>query len=237
MVKIGVTLHPSDSPDREELDRLAAQIVEGVQLAGGEAILIPPDLDEARLRLRFSELDGLLLSGGGDVDPRLYGEAPTAVVSGVNANRDRTEMTLARWALAEGKSLFGICRGLQLLNVACGGSLYQDVSQHEQALKHAYYPDFPHDHLAHPVTVADDSRLVSILGAAHVQVNSLHHQACRVVAPGVRAVAWAPDGIVEALEVEGHPFAVAVQWHPEALLQRAESRALFAALVEASARR
>jgi len=237
MIRIGVTLHPNDSPDREELDRLAAQIVKGVQLAGGEAILIPPDLDERALQRCFSEIDGLLLSGGGDVDPRLYGEEPIAAVSGVDVNRDRTEMTLTRWVLAAGKPLFGICRGLQLLNVACGGSLYQDVSQHEQAFKHAYYPDFPHDHLAHEVTVANDSRLASILGIVRAEVNSLHHQACRVVAPGVRAVAWAPDGIVEALEVEGHPFAVAVQWHPEALLQRAESRALFAALVEASARR
>lgn len=237
MVRIGITLHPTDSPDREELDRLAAQIVEGVQLEGGEAMLIPPNLDEAALRRCFSEIDGLLLSGGGDVDPRLYGEEPIAAVSGVDADRDRTEMTLARWALAAGKPIFGICRGLQLLNVVCGGSLYQDVSQHERALKHAYYPDFPHDYLAHEVTVANDSQLASILGAVRAEVNSLHHQACRAVAPGLRAVAWAPDGIVEALEVEGHPFAMAVQWHPEALLQRAESRALFAALIEASARR
>lgn len=237
MIRIGVTLHPIDSPDREELDRLAAQIVEGVQLAGGEAILIPPDLDERALHRCFSEIDGLLLSGGGDVDPRLYGEEPIAAVSGVDANRDRAEATLTRWALDAGKPLFGICRGLQLLNVVCGGSLYQDVSQHEQAFKHAYYPDFPHDHLAHEVAVANDSRLASILGVVRAEVNSLHHQACRVVAPGVKAVAWAPDGIVEALEVEGHPFAVAVQWHPEALLRRAESRVLFAALVEASARR
>lgn len=235
MTKIGITLHPADSPDRTELDLLAAQIVDGVRTAGGEPMLIPPDLDETTLHQHFAGVDGLILSGGGDVDPVLYGEQAIPQVSGVDEQRDRTEVALARWALTAQKPLFGICRGLQLLNVACGGALYQDVSEHAGAMKHAYYPNYPHDHLAHSIMIAPDSRLASILDAEHAQVNSLHHQACRIVAPALRVVALAPDGIIEAVEVVDHPFALAVQWHPEALPDAAESKALFGALVTASA--
>lgn len=236
MTRIGVTLHPPTSPDREELDLLAAQIASGVCAAGGEPVMIPHDLDEAVLYARFCSIDGLVLSGGGDVDPALYGESAIPAVGGVNATRDHTELLLTRWALAEKKPIFGICRGLQLLNIACGGALYQDVSQHVGAMQHAYYPNYPHDFLAHTVSIAPGSRLAMLLGAETAQVNSLHHQACRIVAPILSVAARAPDGIVEAIEVAEHPFALAVQWHPEALPQMAESRALFGALVAASQR-
>jgi putative glutamine amidotransferase len=234
MPKIGVTLHPQNSPDRAELDLLAGQIVAGVTAAGGEPVLIPSDLDEAALYACFSGLDGLILSGGGDVDPALYGMISIPEIGGVDADRDRTELRLAHWALAEQKPLFGICRGLQVLNVACGGALYRDVGEHAGALQHTYYPDYPHDFLAHPVAITPDSRLAAILGATTTQVNSLHHQACRTMAPALRVVAAAPDGIVEAAEVVDHRFALAVQWHPEALPEAAESKALFGALVAAS---
>lgn len=236
MTRIGITLHPPTSPDREELDLLAAQIADGVAAAGGEPVMIAHDLDEATLCARFRSIDGLILSGGGDVDPALYGESAILAVGGVDAGRDRTELMLARWALAQKKPLFGICRGLQVLNVACGGALYQDVSQHDGALQHAYYPDYPHDFLAHTVSIAPGSRLAAILGAETAQVNSLHHQACRNVAQTLSVTAHAPDGIIEALEVAEHPFALAVQWHPEALPRMAESKALFGALIAASQR-
>ena len=236
MCKIGITLHPPTSPDRVELDLLAAQIADGVRTGGGEPVMIAHDLDEAALYTHFCSVDGLILSGGGDVEPALYGEIAIPAVGGVDAVRDRTEVTLARWALAEKKPLFGICRGLQLLNVACGGALYQDISQHEGAMQHAYYPNYPHDFLAHTVAISPGSRLAAILGAETAQVNSLHHQACRVVAPGLTATAHAPDGIIEAIEVADHPFALAVQWHPEALPRMVESKALFGALVAASER-
>lgn len=235
MSRIGITLHPFTSPDRAELDLLVKQIAAGVVAAGGERVMIPPDLDAATLYARFSELDGLILSGGGDVDPAHYGMEPIPAIGGVDAQRDQTELLLARWALKEGKPLFGICRGLQLLNVACGGALYRDISEHDGALQHAYYPNYPHDYLAHTVAITPGSRLAMLLdGATTIAVNSLHHQACRTVAPTLRAVAFAPDGIVEALEVAEHPFALAVQWHPEALPQEKASQALFRALVRAS---
>jgi putative glutamine amidotransferase len=235
MTTIGITLHPNTSPDREELDQLVSQIAAGVVAAGGEPLLIAAELEEAPLYAQFASLDGLILSGGGDVDPARYGERPTLHLGGVDEQRDRTELLLAGWALAERKPLLGICRGLQLLNVACGGALYQDVSQHDGAMQHAYYPNYPHDYLAHGIILEPDSLLAALLGKTTVQVNSLHHQACRSMAPALRVVARAADGIVEAAEIVEHPFALAVQWHPEALLQTEESRALFGALVAASA--
>ena len=235
MTTIGITLHPHTSPDREELDQLVSQIAAGVVAAGGVPLWIATGLEEALLYAQFSNMDGVIFSGGGDVDPACYGERPTLHLGGVDEQRDRTELLLAGWALAERKPLLGICRGLQLLNVACGGSLYQDVSQHDGAMQHACSPDHPHDFLAHEIFVEPESLLAALLGKTTVQVNSLHHQACRTMAPALRAVARAADGIVEAAEIPEHPFALAVQWHPEALLQTEESRALFGALVAASA--
>lgn len=235
MPTIGITCHAADAENSADLQLLVEQIADAVTRAGGAPVLIPPGLAGDVLRARFAALDGLILSGGGDVDPACYAATATPEVAGVDPTRDHTELTLARWALAEEKPLFGICRGLQLLNVACGGTLYRDMSEHPGALPHSLYPDLPFDLLAHPVTVAPDSRLAAITGATEFPVNSLHHQAAATVAPGLRVVAHAPDGTVEAVEVPGHPFALAVQWHPEALPAAAESGALFRALVAAAA--
>jgi putative glutamine amidotransferase len=128
------------------------------------------------------------------------------------------ELTLARWAMGEGKPLLAICRGIQVLNVALGGSLFQDIAdQVPGAGKHDWYPGYPRDHRPHTVAVAPGSRLAQILGASELAVNSLHHQALNRVALGLTVVARAPDGIVESVEAPDHPFALAVQWHPEEL--------------------
>jgi putative glutamine amidotransferase len=235
MPTIGITQHAPHAPDREELDLLCTQIADAVTRAGGTPVPIAPQQDEAALRAHFAQLDGLILSGGGDVDPAAYGATPIPAVGGVDGTRDWTEMTLARWALEERKPLFGICRGLQLLNVALGGTLYQDMSEYDEALPHRLYPDLPFDLLAHPVAVTPGSLLAQVLGTDTVEVNSLHHQACATLAPAVIVTARAPDGMVEALEVPGHPFALAVQWHPEALPESRETAQLFRALVVASA--
>jgi putative glutamine amidotransferase len=235
MATIGITLHAPDAQDSEELDFLVSQIAQAVTVAGGTPVLIPPGWDTATLRAQFSALDGILLSGGGDIDPACYGSTPIASVGGVDPDRDRTELTLAQWALAENKPIFGICRGLQLLNVACGGTLYRDVSEHANAIRHTYTPGYPADLLAHPVEIVEDSMLAAIVGKRDANVNSLHHQACNEIAPGLRVVAQAPDGMVEAVEVPDHRFVLAVQWHPEALPAAAESEALFRAFVAASA--
>lgn len=231
---IGITSHSPQSPDRAALDTLLAQIVQGVERAGGLPLIIPPGATDDTLRGVAARLDGLLISGGGDIDPARYGAEPHPSIGGVDQDRDRLEIDLARRFVDDGAPIFGICRGAQVLNVALGGTLYRTVEEHPGAQRHAFYPDLPYDLRPHQVQLAEDSRLATIIGAPLVAVNSLHHQAVRDLAPRVRAVAYAPDGMVEALEVYEHPFALAVQWHPEALPDAPEMRRLFEAFVAAA---
>jgi putative glutamine amidotransferase len=234
---IGITTHSPIAPDWAELGHLRGMIVRSVEAAGGLPVVIPLGLEAATLEGLLARLDGVLLAGGGDVDPARYGAGPHSAVSGVDALRDEAEIAAARWAVAEATPLFGICRGAQVLNVALGGTLYRDIAEYPSAHKHTYYPDLPFDLRPHPVQVAEDSRLAEALGQPLVDVNSLHHQAVREVAPALRAVAHAPDGLVEAVEVRDHPFALAVQWHPECLPDAPEMRRLFEAFVRAAAER
>lgn len=232
---IGITIPPKTAPDRDELDSLLEAIVLGVERAGGLPLLIPFGLNDATLRALYGRLDGLLVSGGGDIDPAHYGQAMLASVGGVDAERDRTEMTLVRWLADSDKPFFGICRGAQVLNVAMGGTLYQDVSEHPGADRHSYYPDLPYDLRPHEVKIEEESVLARVIGQPILTVNSLHHQAIRDVAPGLKATALAPDGIVEAVELPGRPFVLGVQWHPECLPDAPEMRRLFESFVNASA--
>jgi putative glutamine amidotransferase len=215
---------------------LLDQIVGAVAAAGGLPVIIPPGVDLVILRAVFARLDGLVFSGGGDIDPARYGMAPIAQIGGVDPERDCAELELAQWALGDSKPVLGICRGLQVLNVAAGGTLYRDIGEHPGAQRHTYYPGYPFDLLAHPIQIDDASRLARIVGRTAMRVNSLHHQACRSVAPGLHTVAHAPDGLIEALEAPEHPFALAVQWHPETFPDQPEMQALFRAVVGASAR-
>jgi putative glutamine amidotransferase len=232
---IAITTHPATSPHRASLDGLLDNIVQAVERAGGLPVLIPPVASETTLRGLFERVDGVLLSGGDDLDPLYYGGATNVSVGVDDAARDRLEISLSRWAVERAKPCLGICRGMQVLNVALGGTLYTDISQHPGARRHTYYPGLPFDLRPHEVQIAEDSTLAQIIGSPVLMVNSLHHQACKTVAASLHATACAPDGIVEAIEAPGHPFALAVQWHPEALPDAPEMRALFEALVRASA--
>lgn len=203
------------------------------EAAGGLPLLIPLVESEDVLRAIYARLDGLLLTGGVDVDPAHYSEAPHPKLGEVDGPRDRVEIALTRWALADGLPVLAICRGLQVLNVAASGTLYQDIaSQVGGAIEHTYYPDHPRDLIAHPVTIEPGSRLAAILGSTTLGVNSLHHQAVRDVAPGFAVTARAPDSLVEALESMDHPFALGVQWHPEELTQDARMQRLFEVFVQ-----
>lgn len=198
-------------------------------------VLIPSGLPETALHALVSRLDGILFSGGGDVEPERYGSRPHPLVSDMDRDRDRVEIQLIRDSIQSGLPFLGICRGLQVINVALGGSLYEDIlDQHPQAVRHQYASEYPRDYLAHPVTLAGTSRLSRILGTTSTQVNSLHHQGIRDLAPGIMASACSPDGIVEALEVPGHRFGLAVQWHPEWMAADPGMTALFRAFVEAA---
>jgi putative glutamine amidotransferase len=235
---IVITAHRATDPDRTNLDGLLALIVAGVERAGGAPALAPAGLGAAALEAIFRRVDGVLLSGGGDVDPARYGAAPHPLAVGVDAGRDEAELWLARRAADEAKPIFGICRGAQVLNVALGGTLYGDVGEHPGAGPHAFdQPGQPWDLRAHWVQVAEGTRLARLLGAPRVGVNSLHHQAVRALAPGLAAAAHAPDGLVEAVELPGHPFALAVQWHPECLPEATAMQRLFEGFVEAAGRR
>jgi putative glutamine amidotransferase len=174
--------------------------------------------DPDTLREIYDRLDGVLIAGGVDMDPATYGEERTGLCGSIDTARDAVELRLTTWAMEDQKPLFGICRGLQVVNVAMGGSLYQDISaQYQPAIKHDYFPTagYPRDHLAHEVALAEGSRLRHAFENDRVLVNSMHHQGIRQLGRDLRVTATAPDGLIEGIEsVNGH-FLVAVQWHPE----------------------
>jgi putative glutamine amidotransferase len=211
-----------------------------VTAVGGVPWMIPLLADDlATLREIYDRLEAIVLPGGVDLDPATYGEEAHPKCGRTDPARDRVELQLARWAMQDGKPLLGLCRGIQVINVAMGGTLWQDIeTQLPQALKHDYSPTagFARDYLAHPVEITADSRLRSLLERDSLQVNSMHHQAVRALPPDLVATALAPDGVVEA--VEGRVpdrFLVGVQWHPEVFEERdASTRRLFRALVTAA---
>jgi putative glutamine amidotransferase len=196
--------------------------------------------DESTLRAVYDHLDGVFLTGGVDMDPAHYGEERHESCERIDPARDWTEIHLVRWAQAEGKPVFGVCRGIQAINVALGGSLYQDVpSQYPQAIKHDYFPssgDYTRDYVVHDIEVTRGSRLGALLGAGRVRVNSMHHQGVKQLAPGLVASAFAPDGLIEGLEGVNGQFLVGVQWHPEELTdQDPAMRRLFGEFIAAGA--
>lgn len=192
-------------------------------LAATEAGAIPwmiPLLDEDMSTLReiYLRLDGLLIPGGVDMDPHQYGEEKRKECGNLDPARDTVELQLTRWAIADGKPVLGLCRGLQVINVAQGGTLWQDLASQNAAFKkHDYFPTmgFERDHLAHPVDLVHGTRLQTLLDEPRVQVNSMHHQGVKVLGDALVASAVSDDGLVEALEGEGAAFLVGVQWHPE----------------------
>ncbi len=209
--------------------------VQAVAAAGGCPIMIPLGLSPELLENLLARLDGILFTGGGDIDPAFYGAAPHPKVGDVDLDRDGVELYLLEKAVSQEVPFLGICRGLQLINVGLGGTLYVDITaQRSGSLRHDYYPDYPRDYLAHTVDVRTESRLTGILGNSQMEVNSMHHQGIDRLAPDLVQVASAPDGMVEAVELPDHPFGLAVQWHPEWLGAHAPMRALFEAFVNAA---
>lgn len=206
---------------------------------GGAPFMVPLLRDESALRPLFDQADGVFLAGGVDMDPASYGADRAEACGRTDRPRDDVELLFARWALEAGKPLLGVCRGMQVLNVVAGGTLHQDCATDlPDAIKHDYFPTagHPRDYLAHDVEIVPGSRLRGIYGAATVRVNSMHHQGVREIGEGLVVSATAPDGLIEALEVSGRSFQVAVQWHPEVLIDRdAPTRRLFQAFVEAAA--
>lgn len=183
---------------------------------GGLPIILPYTNPELAIEM-IQLCDGIILSGGEDIDPRFYGQDSQLNLGVTIPERDEVEIALVEYALEHQIPLLAICRGIQILNVALGGTLIQDIpSQVEKPLQHVQKPDRARD--THWVTVDRDSKLFRILGEEKVRVNSLHHQALDYVANDLRVVAQASDGIIEAVEHTGAPsFVIGVQWHPESL--------------------
>ena len=204
----------------------AISYLRALEAAGAIPALIHQTRDAAVLAAHYERCDALVFAGGEDVGPQHYGAAPHPRLGPTNPIQDENEIALARRAVAEGKPVFGICRGVQLLNVALGGTLFQDIpSECPNTLGHSLSTDQRDmSFLAHPLALAEDCWLAECLGAAGLTVNTLHHQALRDIAPGLRVVGRAPDGIVEVVEAAGRGFVLGVQCHPEELWERADPR-------------
>ncbi len=183
--------------------------------------LLDHDIDA--LRAIYERLDALFVPGGVDMDPATYGAEAHPLTGRIDPSRDAVELLLTRWALEDGMPFLGVCRGLQVLNVALGGTLVQDTTAlFPGAVKHDYFPPqgFARDYLAHDVAPVLGSRLSEAFGTHPFAVNSMHHQGIERIGGSLEATACAPDGLIEALELPGDAFAVGVQWHPEMLLHK-----------------
>lgn len=242
---IGITTQTLEAvPDQLPRCWIMSQRYVQVLAAAGAIPWVIPLLEgnETTLRGIYERLDGLFLPGGVDIDPGAYGEPRGVLCGRTDPARDWTELLFARWALADRKPVLAVCRGAQLINVAVGGSLYQDVAaQHPEAIKHDHFPvaGRRRDELAHEVRIAAGSRLLQLLGTDTVAVNSMHHQGIARLAPGLVPVATSSDGLIEGVEAAPAPehFLIGVQWHPEDLVDvDPRMRRLFDAFIGAAKR-
>ncbi len=212
--------------------------VRAVEAAGGVPLLIPLTRNPETIDAHYQRCNGLLLAGGEDVGPERYGHTAHPKLGKPDPLRDELEIELTRRAAADGKPILGICRGIQLLNVALGGTLYQDIpAEYTGALNHEESTQQRNmSHLAHPIAIEPDSWLAGALDTTDSVVNTLHHQALRDVAPLLRVIARAADGLIEGVEGCGPAFMLGVQCHPEELWERVDPRwaRVFAGFVAAT---
>lgn len=207
-----------------------------VHHAGGTPLIIPPLISTEDLPPLLERLDGLILSGGEDLAPERYGQSRGPHLGRVDEVRDAGELALVRAWLAQAKPVLAICRGHQVLNVALGGTLYQDITESlPNALDHAFVPARPMERTVHTIDLQPNSRLAEMLGETTVAVNSAHHQAVAGVGRHLVVTAHAPDGVIEGSEMPDHRFCVGVQWHPEAMVKVSETMwPLFETFIEAA---
>ena len=216
-VVIGISQGQSDYADG--VPAIKESYINSVYLAGAQPVLIPMTYDKRTLRRIVRKCDGVILTGGCDVEPWRYAQTPRPMLGDVSPMRDSCDFALLDAALDAGKPVLGICRGEQLINVRFGGTLYQDIpSEHpDSTVSHRG----PYTEKAHAVTFESSTRIGKAFGADTLEVNSCHHQAVCDLAPGFIPCAWSPDGLVEAFESEQRPI-LAVQFHPEAFAQTAD---------------
>ncbi|KAA3644586.1 MAG: gamma-glutamyl-gamma-aminobutyrate hydrolase family protein [Chloroflexi bacterium] len=209
--------------------------IQALSRAGAIPVLIPLGSTPEATKQLLSRLDGIVFTGGGDIETQRFGGEDHAEVYDVDPERDAMELGLIHDVVDSETPFLGICRGAQVVNVAYGGSLYTHIAdQHPDAVEHTFFPGHPWDHLAHPVQVTEGSKLADIVGKPILPVNSLHHQGIKELAANLEPVAHAPDGLIEALELPDYPFGLAVQWHPEWLPEDPYSLKLFDSFVAAA---
>jgi putative glutamine amidotransferase len=208
-----LSIPPGPKPPRFGINQ---SYVRALSAAGCAPVMIPILDDEDRLRAIYERLDGIVFPGGADVAPQEYGEAPIDNLNIIEAPRDRTELMLARWAFADDLPTLGICRGQQVLNVALGGTLYQDIAT-QRPDTGSHRDESRYDAHFHEMRILADTWLARVYpGVSVKRVNTIHHQAVKNLGEGLLAEAVSePDGLVEAMRWEGHSFVVGVQWHPE----------------------
>jgi len=233
---IGITTDRSQNRHKQALTELNEAYSRAVTQAGGVPVLIPAPLDADGMLALFQRLDGILFSGGGDVEPRHYHTDWAGALVGVHPERDALELGLLRLAVERRKPFLGICRGCQLVNVGLGGTLYPDLATHPGTSIQHNLPGSERGTLVHDVAVEAGTRLETLLGRQQVSVNSHHHQGLDRIAADLRISGTAPDGLVEAVEIPQHPFGLAVQWHPEWLTDQPSVRNLFRGFVDAAGR-
>ena len=222
---IGITADSSDYEQTrsktkpEELYSLASRYCDAIENAGGLPIILPHSRSRAQIRHLLRRVDGLLISGGGfDIDPAYYHEQPIAKLGKINSQRTFTELEAIGFGLDRDLPMLGICGGAQAINVALGGSLYQDIAtQLPAALKHQQ--EERSDNHSHVVEVARGTLLYKICRRRRLKVNTTHHQAIRKIGEGIAINAIAPDGLIEGIESKNHSFVLGLQWHPEVLAQ------------------
>jgi putative glutamine amidotransferase len=211
---------------------------EAVINSGAIPVLIPLNLPQENIIELLEKLDGVLFSGGGDIDNKYFGGDEHEKIYGIDNERDRTELFLMEQVVDQNIPFLSICRGLQIMNVSFGGTLYTHIlDKKDGALDHSFNEEFDANHISHSVHLVEGSMIRKIIGKSDISVNSLHHQGIQYASADLKISAVSTDNLIEGLELEDHPFGIGVQWHPEWMPKDEDQQKLFTALKEAAQKR
>ncbi len=231
-----IALTPYHNTEKDE-PYMRPAYLKAIRTVGGTPIILPLDLEQEELERFTVMFDGFLFTGGPDLHPFHFGEETQLHCGNVSPKRDRLELELLKLVIQAKKPVLGICRGIQLINICLGGDIYQDLpSQFSEDFPVAHTQPFSYEIPSHTVTIVPDTLLSRIAGIPAIQVNSMHHQAIRRLAPGLTASGLAPHGLTECVEMQGYPtFFLGVQWHPEYLWEQDETaKRIFSEFVKAA---